>query len=164
MTEDIEKTIGQLCRDAADKAASSVGEICREQGPDVSAIVLMSAASSLLAVAAQTIVRNKTSQHPAPTDPEVVKLYRAWVWEMLRFPDGPRIARNMTAIREDFYAGMLADLPDANAMFKFAIAMASFTDPREVSDPLEEIGLFARMIDQAKAIVGDYSTEQEGED
>ena len=161
MTEQpTEKTITELCNQAGDACAGAVGKVCAGQGPDVAHIVLMSAASTLMCMAAQTIVRNKTGQHPAPTDPEVVKIYRYWIREMDRFPDVQAIALQLTAIREDYYLGIIEEPPpSARDMLVFMQKVAGMVDPSNTKDVWAENAIWAEIIDEAKGIVGDYSEE-----
>ena len=170
MTDETEKALGALCLRAGDDALRAVGTICAGQGAGIAHIVLMSAASTLMAVAAQTLVRDKTGQQPAPTDPEVVKIYRYWIREMDRFPDTRAIAMQLTAIREEYYLGMIVEPPpSAGDMLVFMQQVAGMRDPLASDGPSNDdreqdhVETLSTIIRSAKSIVGDYSVEEDGD-
>jgi len=164
MTEETEKALGALCLRAGDDALRAVGSICAGQGAGIAHIVLMSAASTLMAVAAQTLVRDKTGQQPAPTDPDVVMIYRWWIHEMDRFPDTQAIAKHLTAIRDDYYSGMMnVPAPSATKLLQFAQKVAGMIDPGNTKDVWAENAIWGEIIEEAKGIVGDYSVEEDGD-
>jgi hypothetical protein len=97
-----EPEIDALCLRAGDDALQAVGKLLGpDAGSELQHIVMMAAASSLMGVAAQAVVRAETGQHPPANDPTVVALFHRWADALRLYPDVQAIGRAMTKARDD---------------------------------------------------------------
>ena len=84
--------------------------------------------------------------------------------ESMGFVSESIVSRNRLATVSEARATLTAALREAARMReaeKITLMLASFKDPRTVSCPDEELELFAKIIEDAKAIHGDLHEDEE---